>query len=122
MWNRANKGASYDLDSFAELFVCLLALGAKKIATKSSQTAKSTTLTLFGFPVFARHLQDASFVNDPRRSGQQQPCQPLGTDNSKNVGGNRAANATAQTSAQDELAVDSFESKCVKISGLEGVC
>ena len=42
----------------------------KNTAIKSSQTAKSTTLTLFCFPVCARHLQDASFVNDPRRSGQ----------------------------------------------------
>ena len=60
------------------------------MATKSSQTAKSTTLTLFGFPVFAGQLQDASFVNDPwrlpqhsTRSGQQQHCQPQGTDNSR---------------------------------------
>ena len=40
------------------------------------------------------------------RSGQQQPCQPQGTDNSKNGAYKRAGNATAQTSAQDELTVD----------------
>ena len=39
------------------------------------------------------------------RSGQQQPCQPQGTDISKNGVRNRAANAIAQTSAQDELIV-----------------
>ena len=40
------------------------------------------------------------------RSGQRQPCQPQGTDNSKNGARNRTANAVAQTSAQDELTVN----------------
>ena len=40
------------------------------------------------------------------RWGQQQPCQPQGTDSSKNGARNRAANATAHTGVQDELAVD----------------
>ena len=45
------------------------------------------------------------------RSEQQQLCQPQGTNNSKNGARNRAANAIAQTSAQDELAVDFFQKK-----------
>ena len=45
------------------------------MATKPSQTKKCTTLNLSGFFVVARHLQDASFVNDLLRSGQQQLCQ-----------------------------------------------
>ena len=74
-------------------------------------TKSSTALALFGLPVFARHLQDASFVKDPRRLGQQQPCQPQGTDNSRNGAASRR-----QTHAQHELAEDFFHTqKKVKI-------
>ena len=45
------------------------------------------------------------------RSGQQQPCQPQGTHNSKNGSPNRAANAIAKTSTQDELNVDFLPTK-----------
>ena len=43
-----------------------------------------------------------------RLLGQQKPCHPQGTDNSRKDARNRAANAIAQTSAQYELAVDFF--------------
>ena len=45
------------------------------------------------------------------RSGQQQPGQPQGTDKSMNGARDHAANAVAQTSVQEELAVDFFTKK-----------
>ena len=52
----------------------------------------------------ARHVQDASFVNDPRRSGHQQERRRK-----------QAAHAMARTSAQDELTID-----CKKVSRFRG--
>ena len=89
-------------------------LGAKNIATKSSQTAESTTLTLCG-PCLCQ--------TSPGRQ-LHQPSLAIGTTATLSTTRYRqqqerrhkqAANAMAQSSAQDELAVDLFRKTSEKL-------
>ena len=83
-------------------------------AAASTLGATCTTTILTAATTCTFQSRSADDLRQPQhsaRSGQKQPCQPQGTDNSKNGSRHREANAVAQTSPHDELIVDPFVTK-----------
>ena len=77
-----------------------------------NDTHMATTTTYSLVPQYrhvAHRLAANSIKSNTQHDRTRHPSQ--GTDNSKNGARNRAANAIAQTSAQDEIAVNLFQKK-----------